>query len=30
MDAKKYKSGSFTIIDEEGNEVEYDILFTFD
>jgi len=30
MDAKKDKSGSFTIIDEEGNEVEYDILFTFD
>jgi len=30
MDAKKDKEGTFTIIDEEGNELTYDILFTFD
>lgn len=30
MDAKKDKEGTFTIIDEEGNEITYDILFTFD
>jgi len=30
MDAKKDKEGTFTIIDEQGNEITYDILFTFD
>lgn len=30
MDAKKDKEGTFIIIDEEGNELTYDILFTFD
>jgi len=30
MDANKAKEGTFTIIDEEGNEITYDILFTFD
>lgn len=30
MDANKNKEGTFTIIDEEGNEITYDILFTFD
>ena len=30
MDANKDKSGSFTIINEEGKELKYDILFTFD
>lgn len=30
MDAHKDKEGTFTIIDEEGKEITYDILFTFD
>lgn len=30
MDAKKDKEGTFTIIDENNNEITYDILFTFD
>lgn len=30
MDAKKGKEGTFTIIDEDGQEITYDILFTFD
>lgn len=30
MDAKKDKEGKFTVIDEAGNEITYDILFTFD
>jgi len=30
MDANKDKEGKFTIIDESGNELTYDILFTFD
>ena len=30
MDAQKDKEGTFTIIDEEGKEITYDILFTFD
>ena len=30
MDAKKDKEGTFTIIDEDGNEITYDILFTLD
>ena len=30
MDANKNKEGTFTIIDEEGNEITYNILFTFD
>ena len=30
MDANKDKKGTFTIIDEEGKELTYEILFTFD
>lgn len=30
MDAKKGKEGTFTVVNEEGNEITYDILFTFD
>ncbi len=30
MDANKGKEGTFTIIDENGKEITYDILFTFD
>ena len=30
MDANKNKEGTFTIKDEEGNEITYNILFTFD
>lgn len=30
MDANKGKEGTFTVVNEEGKEITYDILFTFD
>ena len=30
MDANKNKEGTFTVINEDGKEIIYDILFTFD